>query len=246
MWSAVLLLGLISAIEPVRIGITALLIARPRPMLNLLVYWLGLMATAVGVAMVALFWLRDFMIPIARVVNSAATSLVVPVVQIVIGLLAVPTAAMIAMRSPVPQAAQVSVPAGDSFAPVVQANTPITLSRLSWTHLLEGRSLGMAFVAGLCSATPPVEYFGAIAVILASGAAVGPQVGAALVFALVAFVIAEIPLVSYLASPAKTQAVLLKLHDWLRAHRRPILASMLGVFGVLMLVYGVGGVWLGG
>jgi hypothetical protein len=246
MWSAVLLLALISAIDPVRIGITALLIARPRPMLNLLVYWLGLMATAVGVAMVALFWLRDFMIPIARVVNSAATSLVVPVVQIVIGLLAVPTAAMIAMRSPVSQAAQVSVPAGDPFAPVVQANTPTTLSRLSWTNLLEGRSLGMAFVAGLCSATPPVEYFGAIAVILASGAAVGPQVSAALVFAVVAFVIAEIPLVSYLASPAKTQAVVLKLRDWLRAHRRPILASVLGVFGVLMLVYGVGGVWLGG
>jgi hypothetical protein len=141
MWSAVLLLALISAIDPVRIGITALVIARPRPMLNLLVYWLGLMATAVGVAMVALFWLRDFMIPIARVVNSAATSPVVPVVQIVIGLLAVPTAAMIAMRSPVPQAAQVSVPAGDPFAPVVQANTPTTLSRLSWTNLLEGRSL---------------------------------------------------------------------------------------------------------
>jgi hypothetical protein len=40
--------------------------------------------------------------------------------------------------------------------------------------------------------------------------------------------------------------VVLKLRDWLRAHRRPILASVLGVFGVLMLVYGVGGVWLGG
>ena len=117
MWSAVLLLGLISAIEPVRIGITALLIARPRPMLNLLVYWLGLMATAVGLAMVALFWLRDLMIPIARLVNSAATSPVVPVIQIVVGLVAVPAAAMIAMRSPVPQAAHVSVPSGDPFRP---------------------------------------------------------------------------------------------------------------------------------
>lgn len=246
MWSAVLLLALISAIEPARIGITALLIARPRPMLNLLVYWLGLMATAVGLAMVALFWLRDLMIPFARLVNSAATSPVVPVIQIVVGLVAVPASAMIAMRSPVPQAARVSVPGGDPIAPVIQANTQVTSSRLSWNNLLEGRSLGMAFVAGLCSATPPIEYFGAIAVILASGAAIGLQVSAALVFAVVAFVIAEIPLISYLASPARTQAVVLKMHDWLRQNRRPIVAFVLGIFGFLMVVYGVGGVWLNG
>ena len=35
MSSAVLALSLLAAIDPVRIGITALLISRPRPMLNL-------------------------------------------------------------------------------------------------------------------------------------------------------------------------------------------------------------------
>jgi Sap, sulfolipid-1-addressing protein len=231
MWGAVLVLALISAVEPVRIGITALLIARPRPMLNLLVYWLGLMATGVGVALAALFWLRDLMAPVARVVTSAATSPVVPHIQLVIGLLAVPTAAMIAVRSSVLR----TTPA---------PKTSTITSRLSWPNLLDGRSLPMAFIAGVCSATPPVEYFGAITVILASGAAVGPQVSAALMFAFIAFAIAEIPLVSYLASPAKTHAIVLKLHDLLRAHRTPIIAFAIAVFGVVMLVGGARGLWL--
>jgi hypothetical protein len=245
-WGAVLVLALISAMEPVRIGITALLIARPRPMLNLLVYWLGLMATGIGIALAALFWLRDLMVPVARVVTSAATSPVVPHIQLVIGVLAVPTAAMIAVRASVRRAAQAPMPGGDPSSLVVQPKITTTSSRLSWPNLLEGRSLRMAFVAGLCSATPPIEYFGAITIILASGAAVGPQVSAAFMFALVAFAIAEIPLVGYLASPAKTQAVVMKLHDLLRAHRASILTVALAVFGVVMLVGGVGGVWLRG
>jgi Sap, sulfolipid-1-addressing protein len=244
MWGAVLVLALISAVEPVRIGITALLIARPEPMLNLLVYWLGLMATGVGVALAALVWLRDLMVPVARVVTSAAASPFVPHIQLVIGVFAVPTAAMIAVRSSVRRTAHAPMPGSDPSAPVVQPKTSTTFSRLSWPNLLEGRSLRMAFIAGVCSATPPIEYFGAITVILTSGAAVGPQVSATLMFALVAFAIAEIPLVSYLASPAKTQAVVLKLHDLLRAHRSSILAVALAVFGVVMLMGGAGGVWL--
>jgi hypothetical protein len=79
-------------------------------------------------------------------------------------------------------------------------------------------------------------------VILASGAGAGTQVGAALMFTLVAFTITEIPLVSCLVSPAKTQAVVMQLQDWLRAHRRPIFVFMLGAFGVVMVAKGVGGV----
>jgi hypothetical protein len=100
----------------------------------------------------------------------------------------------------------------------------------------------VAFAAGIAMATPPVEYLGAIVAILASGAGAGAQVSAALMFTLVAFAVAEIPLISYLATPAKTQAVLLRLHDWIRARRQLILSVMVGVCGVLMVVAGMGAV----
>jgi hypothetical protein len=45
-------------------------------------------------------------------------------------------------------------------------------------------------------------------------------------------------LVSYLVSPAKTQAVVMRLQDWLRADRQPIFVVVLGVVGAWMVTNG--------
>lgn len=74
---------------------------------------------------------------------------------------------------------------------------------------------------------------------MASGAAAGTQISAALMFTLVAFAIVEVPLVSQLTSPAKTQAAMLRLQDWLRARRGPMFAIILGAGGVLMFTSGL-------
>ncbi|MGB8506534.1 GAP family protein [Mycobacterium sp.] len=241
MWGTVLVFALLAAVDPVRIGIAVLLISRSRPMLNLLVFWLGNMATGIGAGLIALFLLGNHIVPITRAVTSAFTSPVVPSIQIVLGLLLLPTAAVVAVRS-VRQAARVAVPCGDPSGLMSQPKAPAVFSRLSWTALLQGRSVRPAFVAGLCSATPPLEYWAAVLAILASGAAAGARVAAAVMFALVAYVITLIPLISHLASPAKTQAVVLELQRWIGAHRGQVFAVILGVGGVLMITSGVGGV----
>ena len=71
MSSAVLVLSLLVALDPVRIGITVLLISRPRPMLNLFTFWLGGMAAGIATALVVLYFLRDFTISLIREVDSA-------------------------------------------------------------------------------------------------------------------------------------------------------------------------------
>ena len=98
----------------------------------------------------------------------------------------------------------------------------------------------MAFVAGLALATPPVEYLTAIVAILASRAPAAEQVSAALMFTLVAFTVVEIPLISYLATPAKTLGVVVRLHDWINTRRQAILAVVIGTVGVLLAVTGMG------
>src|SRR6185437_8965663 len=117
---------------------------------------------------------------------------------------------------------------------------PTGFARLSWTKLVERGSVWMSFAAGLSTSTPPLEFWGAVMAIAASGAAVGTQVTAAVVFVLVAFGIAEIPLVGYLAFPTKTQAVVMQVHGWMAAHRRQIMIYMFGLFGIFMLATGVG------
>ena len=251
MWGLVLLFALSAAQDPVRIGVMALLIARPRPMHNLLAYWLGLMATGYGAALAALFGLHDFLSPVGRFATSVARNPVVPFAQVAFGALTLSTAAMLAGRLSLRQAAPAAVlgaamPGGDQPPIVLHSQAPNLFVRLSssWSGLLqsmvEGRSLRMAFVAGLCTSTQVIECGAAMIAIIASGAAAGTQVSAALLFTLVAFAIVEVPLVSCLVAPAKTQAVVMRLHDGLRAHRRPIFLLVLGMVGVFMLVSGVG------
>lgn len=246
MWAAVVFFAFTAAQDPVRIGIVALLIARPRPLLNVFAYWVGLMVTGFGAALAALFLLHDVLLPVTRVVTAAAESPVVPPIQIVLGVLALSAAAMLAAPSSVRQAAYALRPGSDSSPLVEEPKPPGMLAslwaRLSWTGLLEGRSLGMAFVAGLCTSTQIVEFWGAMMVIIASGKGAATQIAAALLFTLLAFTIIEIPLVSSLIAPHRTQALMMRLHDGLRTHRRPILAVLLCLMGIVMVTSGIGSI----
>lgn len=228
MCTAVIVLSLLAAIDPVRIGITALLISRPRPMLNLLAFWLGGMGMGFGLAFAALVYLRDVTLSIMRVVISASRSPIVVYIQVAIGVVAVAFAALLVARfrarrrSPVP----VSAPAGSS--------------RLSIRGRLESASLVAAFVAGVALATPPVEYMAAIVAIVASEPSASAQVGAALMFTIVAFTVVEIPLITYLTAPAQTLALVRRINDWISQRRQAIPGLVVGAIGFMLLMSGMG------
>jgi hypothetical protein len=250
MWSAVLALSLIAAIDPVRIGIVVLLISRPRPMVSLLAFWLGGMAAGIAAALVLVVYLRDLTLSVMRALFSAVSSPAAAHVRVAIGVLVLLIAGLTAARFRARQ--HLSAAADDrADAPVrltgeersvlvLQPDTRNGSSRLSIRRQLEEGSLAVAFVAGVGWATPPVEYLGAIIAILASGTAAAAQVSAALMFTVVAFTVAEIPLMSYLAMPEKTVAVVLRLHDWIKARRQAILAVFVCTAGVLLVVSGMG------
>jgi Sap, sulfolipid-1-addressing protein len=240
MWSAVLALSLIAAIDPIRIGIVVLLISRPRPMISLLAFWLGGMVAGIAAALVLVVYLRDLTLSIMRALLSAIGSPVAAHVRVAIGVLVLLIAGLIAARFRVGQHAQVRRTGGEGSVLTLEPDTRNGSGRLSIRRQLEEGSLAVAFIAGVGWATPPVEYLAAIIAILASGTAAAAQVSAAVLFTVVAFTVAEIPLVSYLAMPEKTVAVVLRLHDWIRARRQAILAVFVCTFGVLLVVSGMG------
>jgi Sap, sulfolipid-1-addressing protein len=240
MWSAVLALSLIAAIDPIRIGIVVLLISRPRPMVSLLAFWLGGMAAGTAAALVLVVYLRDLTLSVMRTLLSAIGSPAAAHVRLAIGVLVLLIAGLIAARFRVRQHVPVRRTGEEVSVLVLEPDTRNGSSRLSIRRQLEGGSLAVAFIAGIGWATPPVEYLAAIIAILASGAAATAQVSAALMFTVVAFTVAEIPLVSYLAMPEKTVAVVLRLHHWIRARRQAILTVFVCTFGVLLVVSGAG------
>lgn len=97
----------------------------------------------------------------------------------------------------------------------------------------------MAFAVGLLSTVPPVDYLVVLIMIVSSRAAIGTQLGAVVIFTLVVLVLVEVPLVSYLVMPAKTQAAMLQLEKWALPHRRRILIVVPAVVGLMLVTAGV-------
>jgi Sap, sulfolipid-1-addressing protein len=243
MWGAVLLLALVATADPVRIGIAILLFSRPRPVLQLFAFWLGGTAISLVVGLGVLFGLRDFALVLMRDVASTAASSAGGHVRIAIGVLALMIAALLTIRFTAFQRARGSMPGDDPSALVLQPSMPRAFSRLSTRaqDVLHGEALWVAFVVGAGMSTD-FKYLVVLASILASGVAVGTQVGAAVVYTLVALAFVEIPLIGHLAAPAKTHVVLLQAHNWVRARRRWVVAVIVAVAGVSLVATGMGSV----
>jgi hypothetical protein len=214
MWISVLVMAVAVSLEPFRVGMTVMMLNRPKPMLQLLAFLCGGFAMGTTVGLVVLFVLRP------RLLGSAHFTL--PKVQIGIGLLALLVAAVVGTKV---LSGRFARPHADSRA----------------GRLLNGRSLWVAGTAGLGIALPSVDYLAVLAVILASGAAPTTQVGALLMFNVVAFALVEIPLVAYLLAPDRTRALMAALHGWLRSCSPRAVAALLAGLGCALLVVGFTG-----
>jgi hypothetical protein len=211
MWITILVMAVAVSLEPFRIGMTVLMLNRPRPMLQLVVFLCGGYAMGMTVGLVVLFVFRR------RLLGSAYFTL--PKVQMLIGALALLVAAALA------------VGAGRGAGPAKLS------TRMQ--GLLGRRSLWVSGLAGMVIALPSVDYLAALAIILASGAAAMTQVGALLMFNIVAFALVQIPLVAYLLAPDKTRASMAALNDWIRSRRRAEVATLLAGVGCVLLAVGL-------
>jgi hypothetical protein len=222
MWITLLAMAVAVSLEPFRIGMTALMINRPRPLRQLLAFLAGGFAMGTTVGVIVLFVLRPAL-------GSAHFTL--PRVQIVVGILLLVNAAVVASG--------VGGMRGDGSAGIAEGRFRPLATRTR--QLLNGRSLWTAGIAGLGIALPSVDYLAVLALIVASGAAAAVQVGALLLFNVVAFGFVEIPLISYLVAPDRTRATLSALNDWLRTRRRRAVTVLLAVVGCVLLGAGLAG-----
>jgi hypothetical protein len=221
MWITLLAMAVAVSLEPFRIGMTVLMINRPRPGLQLLAFLAGGFAMGLTVGLVVLFILRPAL-------GSAHFTL--PRVQIVVGVLLLINAALVATGV---------VDKRDNGSGFMSGRFGPLATRAK--ALVNGRSLWTAGIAGLGIALPSVDYLAVLALIAASGAAASVQVTALLLFNVLAFGFVEIPLICYLLAPDRTRAALSRVQDWLRTRRRRALTVLLAVVGGVLLVAGLAG-----
>jgi hypothetical protein len=263
MWSSVVVLALLGALNPVRLGFALLVISRPRPTQNLLAFWVGCLTATIAILLVPLIALHvtPMLRPLVQDLASPATlaSSTVRHIQIGMGALALSIAALTTVRLLTRQRAHQPTPGGNTATLLLDSNTPTAIKRLvggapdeatdgkSAIQRLPGRArnawengaLWVALMIGLGSGPSPDGVLYVLAIIVPSGAAISTQVSAVITFALGMLAVVEVMLVCYLAASAKTRAVVRLLHDWLLVHRRQVLVAVCTVAGVSLVAQGM-------
>jgi hypothetical protein len=250
MWNAVVYIGLVMATDPIRLGLALVLVTRRRPVVNLFAFWLGGVISGLAVAMVALVLARDVALPAIRLAVNAFTELRSSIIilsggglHITLGVIALVAVLVLSARQRARERTPVGVGIGDAPGSVTMAPPPQGLiarmgARAHRMLVCDG-FVWPAFIVGLTSSAPPIETVTALTIIMASGATIGMQFSAFLVFILLVLTVIEIPLVGYLAMPQKTEALMDQVQRWVQAYGRKFTHYMIGAMGVVGVVQGV-------
>jgi len=106
-------------------------------------------------------------------------------------------------------------------------------------NALSKESPWVAWIAGLAVGMPTAYYLAAIAAILKSGVSGTTQVLALIVFNVIAFAQAEVPIVSFLVRPEVTRRRIEELYSWVSTHQRIVVTVLAGVVGIYLLAVGI-------
>ncbi|MDV3126105.1 GAP family protein [Mycobacterium sp. 21AC1] len=264
MWSEVLGLAFLVSLNPMLLGFTLLVISRPRPVQNLLVFWVGALVVNVPSfvgALMVMHWVPSFTSFAQDLATPDEGSSIKPF-QLGTGVFALVIAVLMAVRLWVRQRAPEPAPVGargDSSLLVEDPKPQVDDSPPSWTRnamakirSIFGRllrraheewdngALWVALVFGMAYMPPPPLVLLVDTLIVGSGLAIGTQIIASIAFVFAMLAVFEIVLFSYVVAPAKTQAVLRPVHDWSLAHRAHILLVLFAVVGLWELLIGFG------
>ena len=236
-------MAVVAGVDPVRIGAVAFMLTRSRPMRLLIGYFIGGFGLSLIIGVVVVFVLKDLKI--------AKTSAIPPGIEIAVGALALLVAVLVGtgVSATLRDKAQTRHP--DAKLPNLDVSShpdgPPGIESMPGFDKLPGRvknalskeSPWVAWIAGLAVGMPTAYYLAAIAAILKSGSSAGVQILALVVFNVIAFAQAEVPIVSFLVAPDATRTRIEQLYAWVSSHQRMVVTVLAGVVGTYLVIVGV-------
>ena len=230
MWTTVLLLGLAVNLEPTRIGLVPLLLARDRPIMQLLAYLVGSLTVNLGFGLVILFVFHR--IPFGDSSSNGGKA------QIAVGALALVVAAILAVRGLRTR----SAPNASGKTPAVGTGEPRSVERFTTSVrniLRKGRSPWVAGLVGLGVGLPSVDYLAVLIIIGTSQQPPSQQAAALVAFVLLGSLVVLAPLIGYLLAPAQTLRRIERFAVWTRSRSLIEYAGLLTLIGLLLIGLGI-------
>ena len=235
MWTTVLILAVALNLEPNRLGIIGLLLLRPRPIRQLLVFLcVSFLTNAVaGLIVLYLAYRGSFL----QGESSSA------IMQIAVGAVALIAAAFLFTNISLPGSKR---PVSEGSGDIPDGSEGVPSSGMGLVdnftkrlgRLAHGDSMWLPAALGVGIALPSVDYVAMLLLIAASGEPPDVQVTALFTFLIVANTILLIPMAGYVVAKDRTVQVLEGLRTWVLARSRRDYAALLALAGILMVTVG--------
>jgi hypothetical protein len=108
-------------------------------------------------------------------------------------------------------------------------------------RVLARQSIILTFVVGMALNLPGALYLVALKEIAAADQSTAADLAQLLVYNVIMFAWAEIPLIGYGIAPERTEALIKRVHDWLGSHLRQIAIGICGVAAAYLTIRGAAG-----
>jgi sulfite exporter TauE/SafE len=219
-WLEIVLLAVASMFWPTLITIVVLALRVPKPVRILSWFVLGGLLTTITIGLVLVFALQDSSFV------SGSNPPVNPVLNIVAGLVALAGAVYVTRRK---------------RSPAVESE-PVSADKQKQglTERAVQRGGLVAFFAGVVLNIVPGAFpFVALKDISQLDVSDGGKVAAVVLFYVIMFAFAEVPIVAYLFAPERTTAKVNAFNDWLRKNSTRVAAYVLAAVGIYLLVRGI-------
>lgn len=232
MWITVLVLAIAMNFEPSRPVWVPLMLARPRPMLQLFALFCGTFVSSLAIGLLVLFVFRQT--PFSSDPHTAA------LVQIGVGVTGLLLAAVIASNVSLPGRKKVAVDASSgAAAPETEVTAVDKMSERARAILRKGNSPWLSATIGVAIGAPSIEYLAALVVIASSGVGKPVEIAALVMFLVVGNALITLPLATYLFAPQWTTGWIERFQNWLRARGRREFAVLLAAIGLLQIAIGL-------
>jgi hypothetical protein len=115
-------------------------------------------------------------------------------------------------------------------------------SKEPWSdRVLARQSIVFTFVVGMALNLPGALYLVALKEIAAADQSTVQDVVQLVIYNVIMFAWAEIPLIGYGVAPERTEALIKRVHDWLGAHTRQVAIGICAVAAAYLTVKGAAG-----
>jgi Sap, sulfolipid-1-addressing protein len=220
-------LALGSAVYPTLLAVVIVILTQPNPRRLLGAYLAGGMLASLTVGLIVIAGLNS-----GHVLNGDSGRTINPAVDLVVGLLLL--GLLYALLSG--RGHRLAERRERKRAKQAESDEP------SWSDRILGHeSVALTFLLGMALNLPGALYLVALTQIASADQGTVADVLEVLIYNVIMFAWAEIPLIAYGVAPERTETFITRVHDWLGAHLRQIAIGICGIAAVYLTIKGAVG-----